>query len=282
MSAPFLPPLVWTHWEPTWSLDAEAALTAILYLTAVRCLRMSWPKRRTAAFLGGVACVLVALQSGIDAFDDRMLSDHMVQHLILLELAPLLLLAGHPGVLLLRSVSRSAAPSVVRRFEQLRPVTHPLTCLLVLYVVIGVTHLPWFYDATLRDSALHDLEHVLYLVAGVLMWWPVLDADPMPRHRLSGFARLVYVIAAMLPMEVIGAFLSRDTTLFYAGYGPPARSLGISAVLDQQQAGAIMWVIGGTLMVTVGLWQAMAAMVDEERRLQVRERLMVKTIGPES
>ncbi|MGA9857316.1 MAG: cytochrome c oxidase assembly protein [Solirubrobacteraceae bacterium] len=281
MSAPFLPTLVWTGWEPTWSLDVEAALAASLYLTAVQRLRMAWPKRYTAAFLAGIAGVLVATQSGIEAFDDRMLSDHMIQHLILLELAPLLLLAGHPGALLLRSIPRSATSGLVRRFQQLRPVIHPLSCLLIFYMVIGFTHMPWFYDATLRNGALHDLEHALYLAAGVLMWWPVVDADPMPRHRLTGFARLGYVIAAMLPMEVIGAFLSRDTTVFYAGYGPPARALGVSAVLDQQQAGAIMWVVGGTLMVAVGLWQAMAAMVDEERRLQVRERRLVETIGPE-
>jgi putative membrane protein len=272
MTGPVLPTLLWRHWQPTWGVDIEAALVASLYLLGVRRLRAPWPKRRTAAFLGGVACVVVALGSGIGAFDDRMLSDHMVQHVILLELAPLLALAGRPGLLVLRSAPRAGRPAVADGFARLRPLTHPLGCLTIFSVVVLATHLPAFYEATLRSPVLHQLEHGLYLVAGMLMWWPVLDADPMPRRRLDGFARLVYVIAAMLPMTLLGAYLDRAPGLVYAGYGPPARTLGISAIVDQQQAGAIMWVLGSTLMIAAGLWQAMAAMADEERRLQVRER----------
>jgi putative copper resistance protein D len=272
MSPPALPSLLWHAWEPTWSLDVEAFLTGLVYLLAVRRTRSRWPARRTAAFLAGVACVLVALQSGIDAYDDRMLSVHMVQHLLLLELAPLLLLAGRPGLLLLRAAPPPARPVLVRGLAHLRPLTHPIVCLAVFGVVVGASHLPGFYDATLRSPALHDAEHVLYLLAGLLMWWPLLDGDPLARRRLDGFARLGYVIAAMVPMTLLGAYLDRDPSLLYAGYAAPARGLGISAVFDQQQAGAIMWVLGSTLMIIAGLWQAMAAMVQEERRLAVRER----------
>lgn len=272
MSPPALPTLLWHAWEPTWSLDVEAVLAGLLYLLAVRRTRSRWPVRRTVAFLAGIACVLVALQSGIDAYDDRMLSVHMLQHLLLLELAPLLVLAGRPGLLLLRAAPRSARPVLVRGLERLRPLTHPIACLALFGVVVAATHLPGFYDATLRSPALHDAEHVLYLLAGLLMWWPLLDPDPLARHRLDGFARLVYVIAAMVPMTLLGAYLDRDASLLYAGYAAPARALGISAVFDQQQAGAIMWVLGSTLMILAGLWLAMAAMVREERRLVVRER----------
>jgi putative membrane protein len=271
VSAPALPTLLWHGWQPTWSLDAEAALAVALYALAVARARSRWPVRRTLAFIGGIACVLVALQSGIDAFDDRMLSVHMVQHLLLLEVAPLLLLAGRPGLLALRAAPRESRPWIVRRLDALRPLTHPAWCLAVLGVVVVATHLPGFYDATLRHPALHDGEHVLYLVAGVLMWWPLVDADPLARRRLNGMGRLVYLIAAMVPMTILGAYLSRHTSLVYAPYAVPARTLGISAVADQQQAGAIMWVVGSTLMIVAGLWQAMVAMVEEERRLAVRE-----------
>jgi cytochrome c oxidase assembly factor CtaG len=142
----------------------------------------------------------------------------------------------------------------------------------MLYAAVLGTHLPAFYDATLTTPVLHDAEHLIYVAAGALMWWPIVDADPMPRRRLDGFGRLAYLIAAMLPMTILGAYLDRATSLVYAGYAAPARALGISAVTDQQQAGAIMWVLGSTLMIAAGLWQAMAAMVDEERRLQVREQ----------
>jgi putative membrane protein len=271
VSAPALPTLVWQHWQPSWDIDALGALAALAYLGAAA-RAAHWPRRRSAAFLGGVACGLVALQSGIGAYDDRMLSDHMLQHLLLLELAPLLLLAGHPGILLVRSVPRARRRALARGFVRLRPLTNPLTCLVLFSLVVVLTHLPSFYDATLRHAALHDLEHGLYLAAGTLMWWPILDGDPVPRHRLYGVARLAYVIAAMVPMTLLGAYLSRHATLMYPAYGPPARAVGISAVVDQQQAGAIKWVLGSTLMVLAGLWQAMAALVAEERRQQARDR----------
>jgi cytochrome c oxidase assembly factor CtaG len=272
VSAPNLLTLPWRAWQPVWSLDAVGVLTLALYVIATRQVRRPWPHRRTAAFVAGVACVLVALQSGIDAYDDRMLSDHMVQHLLLLELAPLLVLAGRPGILLLRAAPRNARPVLARRLRRLRPLTHPASCLAIFYAVVLGTHIPAFYDATLGHPALHDTEHILYLSAGLLMWWPMLDGDPIPGKRLDGFGRLVYVIAAMLPMTLIGAYLDRAPTLLYSGYMAPARTLGISAVADQQQAGAIMWVLGSTLMVGAGLWQAMAALVAEERRHQLRER----------
>ena len=105
-----------------------------------------------------------------------------------------------------------------------------------------------------------------------MLWWPILDGDPVPRHRLDGVTRLAYVIVAMLPMTLLGAYLNRHATLVYPAYGPSARALRFSAVVDQQQAGAIMWVLGSTLMVVVGLWQAMAALVAQERRQQARDR----------
>jgi cytochrome c oxidase assembly factor CtaG len=135
-----------------------------------------------------------------------------------------------------------------------------------------ITHVAFFYDAALRHPVLHDLEHVLYLLAGGLLWWPVLDGDPVAARRLSGLGRLIYIIGAMVPMALVGAYLNRHPTLVYAAYGPPARGLGISAVADQQQAGAIMWVLGDVIMVAGGLWAAMRAMVQEERRQQARER----------
>ena len=273
MKASQLLALVVRGWQPLWSLDVLAGLWAGLYLAATRRVRRGWPWPRTIAFLAGIACVLVALQSGIGAFDDRLLSDHMIQHLLLLELAPLLLLAGRPGILLLRCIPPGGRPVLARRLRRLRPLTHPATCLAVFWLTVFLTHLPAFYDATLRHAALHDAEHMLYLSAGVVMWWPILDGDPFPGWRLNGFARLAYVIVAMLPMTLLGGYLDREMAIVYSGYAAPARALGISAVADQQQAGAIMWVLGSSLMVVCGLWQAMAALIDEERRLQVRERL---------
>lgn len=269
MSAPSLPSLVVTHWQPTASVMVPAAATALLYGLAAR--RRHWPVRRTASFLAGIGAIMIALQSGIDSYDAQLLSDHMIQHLLLLVIAPPLLLGGRPVLLALRTLPPTRRRAFAHGLDRARPFTGPIQSLAVFTAAILLTHLPWFYDATLRHPALHDAEHALYILAGLLMWSPLLDGDPVPRHRLGGIGKLVYLIAAMMPMALIGAYLNRHATLVYPAYGPPARTLGISALDDQAQAGALMWVAGGVVMTAVGLWAAVAAMVAEERRQVARE-----------
>ena len=273
MSAGQIPTLFWRDWSTDWTIDALAALVVIAYVWRAGRVRRGWPLGRTLAFAAGVGCVVVAIQSGIDAYDDRLLSDHMVQHLLLLEVAPLLLLVGRPATLVLRSAAPARRPPLARAIRRTRPLTRPVWCLAFFYVVVIGTHLPWFFDRAVTHPLLHESEHGLFLAAGLAMWWPLHDEDPLPRRRLDGFARLAYIVIAMVPMAVIGAYLSRDPTLLYPVYAQPARALGISAVADQQQAGAIMWVFGTSLMVAAGLWQAMAALEGEEQRLRSRERL---------
>ncbi|MBV9464604.1 MAG: cytochrome c oxidase assembly protein [Solirubrobacterales bacterium] len=271
MSAPSLPQLLVGHWSGSWSVSAEGALFAILYVWAARRVRGHWPVRRTLSFLAGIGCVLVALESGIDSFDDRLLSVHMVQHMLLLMVAPLLLLCGQPVLLVLRALPPHSRPALASWLARLRGLGAPLTCLAVFYATVLLTHLSGFYDATLTHPALHDLEHGLYLLAGLALWWPVLDCDPVPARRLGGLGRLIYVLAAMPPMALLGAYLNRHGSLIYPHYAAPARALGISAVADQQQAGALMWVAGSVVMVAVGLWASIAALLDEERRQALRD-----------
>jgi putative membrane protein len=269
MSAPPLPSLLVSDWTVSASVLAPAAGTIALYVLAARGRR--WPLRRTASFLGGVGAIVVALQSGIDSYDGRLLSDHMVQHLLLLVVAPPLLLGGRPVILALRALPTSRRRAFARGLDRTRRVTTPIPSLALFAAVILFTHLPGFYDATLRHPMLHDAEHARYRLAGLLVWSPLLDGDPVPRHRLGGLGKLVYLIVAMMPMALIGAYLNRHATLVYPPYGAPARALGISALDDQAQGGAIMWVASGAIMTAVGLWAAVAAMVAEERRQVARE-----------
>jgi cytochrome c oxidase assembly factor CtaG len=256
--------LFFTHWHGAASLDAQLSLVAVIYLVATT--RTRWPVRRTLSFLSGLTCVLVALQSGLDTLDDQLLSVHMAQHLLLLMVAPLLLLGGQPVLLALRVLPRRGRRVLARALVRLRPLTGPVSCLAVFTAVVLLTHLPGFYDATLRHPGLHVAEHLAYLIAGLLLWWPITDTDPAPGRRLGGLGRLVYVLAAMPAMALLGAYLNRATVLFYPAYGPPARALGISAVADQQHAGAIMWVGGSMIVTVVGLWVAVAALLADERR----------------
>jgi putative copper resistance protein D len=271
VSAPSLPSLLISHWQPAVIVDVAAVACSSLYVWGTRRLRTAWPRVRTAAFLGGVACVVVALQSGIDAFDDQLLSVHMVQHMLLLMLAPLLLLAGRPVILALRALPPPRRRGLAAALHRLASATRPVVCVGVFSAVLVLTHLPTFYNATLRHPALHDAEHAVYLLAGLLLWWPLLDGDPVRARRLGGMGRLFYMLATMPAMALVGAYLNRHPTLVYPAYGPPARGLGVSAVVDQQQAGAIMWVAGSAIVTAVGLWSVIAALVADERRQQARE-----------
>ena len=273
MSAGQIPTLLWRDWSANWPIDAVCVLAIAVYLWGAARMRRAWTWWRTLAFLAGVGCAVVGLQSGIDAYQNRLLSDHMVQHLLLLELAPLLLLIGRPWTLSVRA-GLVVAPALARALSSMRPLTRPLWCLAFFWAVVLGTHVPWFFDRAVTHPALLAVEHALYLVGGLVMWWPIHDSDPEAPHRLDGFARLGYVIVAMLPMEVIGAFLNRDPALLYTVYAHPAHVLGISAITDQQVAGGIMWVFGSSLMAASGLWQAMAALNDEERRLRSVEQLL--------
>ena len=263
--------LLVSDWALTPSVVVPVAASALLYLAATRRAAGRWPRRRTASFLAGLACLLIALQSGIDAYDDRLLSVHMVQHMLILLLAPLLLHGGRPVILALSALPPEHRRRPARLFARTRSLTSPLAALAAFAAVVVLTHLPAFYDAAVRHDWIHYAEHLLYLLAGLLMWSPLIDGDPAPRHRLSGLGRLGYLIVAMLPMALVGAYLNRYASLAYPAYGPPAHALGISALNDQAQAGAIMWVVGNSIMVAVGLWAALAAMVAEERRLLARE-----------
>jgi putative membrane protein len=269
--------LLGEHWSISWVVCGPAGALLVLYLSAVaRLSRASggrrWPVRRTAAFAGGVLVLVVALQSGVDAYDDRLLSAHMVQHLLLLLLGPLLLLEGRPLILALRVAGPARRASLLALLGRGRPLARPAACLAVFSVGVVAVHLPAVFDAALEHPLLHVAEHGLMIALGVLFWSPLVDVDPAPRHRLAGLGRVLYLLASMPAMALVGAYLNRATSIVYRPYGAAAHTLGISAVADQQQAGAIMWVAGSTFMIAVGLWLAMRAMVLDDRRQARRER----------
>jgi putative copper resistance protein D len=271
MSAPSIPHLVVSHWQLDPVPLIEASVLAGAYAWGAIRIGRRWPLHRTFSFLAGVGCVLVALCSGLDAYDDRLLSVHMVQHMLLLLGAPLLLIAGRPLLLVMRALTPGARPAMARAIVRLRPLTGPLQALVFYCVVVAGTHLAWFYDQALSHPALHDVEHLLYLSSGSLLLWPLLDGEPAPSRRLGGLAKLGYLLVAMLPMAIVGAYLNRATAVVYRPYAAAAHALGISAVNDQAQAGAIMWVVGNTVMIGIGLWAVMAALSADERRQQARD-----------
>ena len=270
--APSLLSLPVEGWSAAPAQDVAAVLVLGLYAWAATRVR-GWPARRALCFAAGIGALLVATQSGLDAYDDRLLSAHMLQHLLLLTLAPALLLGGRPLLLALRALPPTRRPAPARLLARLRPLGRPWATLALFALVVLATHVRAFYEATLAHPLLHDAEHLAYLLAGLALFAPLLDADPGAGRRLGGLARLAYVIAAGPPMALLGAYLNRATSVVYPSYAASAHALGISAVFDERRAGAIMWVGGGLVMLVVGLWSALAAMIREERVMAAREHL---------
>ncbi len=247
-------------------------ILAAAYAAAARRARRRWPRRRTAAFLGGLAILAVASQSGIETWSERLLSVHMVEHLLIIGPAALLLVAGAPITLALRTLPRRGRAGLVRLLHSraVRVVAHPLAALSIFAAVLVVTHVPAVYDAALGDPFVHGLEHALYLWAALLFWAPVVAADPLP-HRLSPVGNLGYLLAAMIPMSAVGAWLISSDAVAYSPYVGAARRLGVSALADQRVGATIMWLGGTLVLVGATLAAAWTALVREERRARARE-----------
>ena len=159
--------------------------------TAVRVRHIVW-------FALGLILIFVALVSPIDALSNEALfAAHMVQHILLMLLASACLLLGTPGYWI-RILYDLPVLKVV-----LPIVTHPLVTLAVFNVVMWVWHVPSLYEGALRDVNIHIIEHMMFLVAGVLLWLPVIHDVP-PKHVLSYPARMAYLFACMISSSILG------------------------------------------------------------------------------
>jgi putative membrane protein len=200
-------------------------------------------RRHTVYFLGGLVTVWLALETPIDTIADYYLdSVHMLQHVLLGFVAPPLLLLG---------LSPEMA-GMLLRIPGLRAVTEPVPAQLIAGAVMIVWHLPALYDATLRNEELHIFEHVMFIGAGVVLYWPIVQATAMhARWQMSPGAKLVYMLLATLPQDGVALVLIFSRTPFYEFYTHAPRLIaGFTALIDQTIAGAVLMVFG---KVTLGI-----------------------------
>ncbi len=272
----------------SWRLDpgvlAVCAATASLYaygvLRARRRARGHWPLWRGASFMVGLLVLMTALLSGIDAYADELLSVHVVQHLLLILLAPMLLLWGAPVRLALSACSpagRGALGAVLRR-RWVKVLTRPACGFALFTIVVLSTHLTGLYEVALEDQAVHAFEHAAYFWSGVLFLLPILAADPVP-HPPGPIARFSWLMAAMTVMFLPAAVLMFDGHVRYPFYLAPAHALHVSALADQHAAGVIMLVAGGVAMAALAILVAMEAMILEERRQLRRDSYLYADDG---
>ncbi len=269
----------------SWQLDpvvlAVCAATAWLYGWGVIRSPKHWPWMRSASFIAGLLVLITALLSGIDAYSDELLSVHVVQHLLLILLAPTLLLWGAPVRLALSACSPAGRGTIgaVLRQRWVRLLTRPASGFTLFTIVVLATHLTGLYEVALTDQTLHAFEHAAYFWSGALFLLPILAADPIP-HPPSAIARFSWLMAAMTVMFIPAAVFMFDEHVRYPFYLTPARALHVSALADQHTAGMIMLFAGGVAMAALAILVAMEAMILEERR-QLRRDTYLYADGEE-
>jgi cytochrome c oxidase assembly factor CtaG len=253
-----LPPFGWQaildHWEFAPVVTAIAAVAAALYLwgawrVARRHPARPWPWWRTAMFLGGLTVIVVSTESGIGAYDDVLFWDHMIQHLMLIMIAPPLLVVGQPFTLLLHA-SRNPLHTWAKRVMRSRVVsflTWPPFGLAAYAAAIVGTHLTGLMGLVMTNPALHNAEHALYLVVGYLFFLPIFGREPI-RWRVSYPIRLLVLILVM-PVDTFTGLVLGYATTGMPGMPASGRPAGApSPVEDVHWGGAVMWIGGGAIM----------------------------------
>jgi putative membrane protein len=241
-----------TAWQTDWlslvALGVELAIAA-WYLWASRHLAARgrrWSSRRTASFLGGTALVVVAIQSGLASYDDEVFGVHVVQHLLLMNFAPILFVLAAPVTLALQSSSRRTQTVILRVLHHpvVEVITNPFFVVSLAYLTMLLYFLTPFYQFSLEHPLVHDLSHLHFLVSGCLFWWLVVGIDPS-RWRLSHGQKLG-ILAVGIP---VNAILGLTLTGARTSVAPLFHTLS-----DTKTGGSILWVVGElTTLVAMGI-----------------------------
>jgi putative copper resistance protein D len=266
-----------------WSFDPLVWLPALVALAlwwlGVRRVDRLHPghpvqRRRTLSWTLGVAALLLALDSGIERYDTTLFWVHMVQHLLLILVAPVLLLAAGPITLLLRA----STPETRRRrilpilhSRVVRAISFPVVAWILFAGVMWASHFSQLFDVALENEWVHRFEHALFLGSALLFWWPVVGPDPSP-WRMRPAGKVLYVGLQMPQNTFLALAITTASAPLYAHYATTGRTWGPTPLEDQQLAGGIMWLGGDLFFLSVVLYLIWAWMRDDERRTLGEDR----------
>ncbi len=278
----------WLHWH--WRPDVSLVLLALgaAYLRGWRALRREAGERlaarwRLAAYLTGLVTVAVALMSPLDHLAERLFTAHMVQHQLLLMIAPPCLLLANPFPFavwglpppLRRGLQRFLVDGSLAR-RGLRTLTRLPVAGLLYTLTLWAWHWPPAYEAALHHGVVHDLEHLTFFGTAVLFWWPIINPAPHARGQRGGLyygLRIAYLVLATAQNTLLGALIGLTERVLYPSYEATAGALlGYSALEDQALGGGIMWSGGHMYLIAILalLWQAM----DSESRGSAAESVV--------
>jgi cytochrome c oxidase assembly factor CtaG len=219
------------------------------------------PAWRQTCFYAGLATILLALLSPIGDLSDELLYMHMVEHLLMGDIAALLIVLGLTGPLL--------GPMLrIRFFDRLRVLTHPLIAFPLWAIDMYIWHLPVFYQAALHHTAIHALEHTMFIALGINMWMCLFGPLPKPSW-FGNLAKLGYIVAVRLTGTVLGNIFLWSGKAFYPFYLTGDAAHHISPIADQNLAGAIMMVEESFLTLGLFCWLFLRTAREIEERQEL-------------
>jgi cytochrome c oxidase assembly factor CtaG len=251
-----------------WTVDLWVAvplgLAVVVYMRGWRRLHRRLPERfgvgRLAAFVGGMVAIGAALESPLHSLGAQLLQAHMVQHLLLMMVAPPLLWLGAPLLPMLSGLPIRLLRRWVGALIAWPPVTRScrwLVRLPVAWVVFVAStwfwHSPPLYERALAAESWHYAQHVCFLATALAFWWPVVRPWPSRAAAPRG-AIVLYLVLADLQNTVLSAWLVFAGRVIYPSYAAVSHPWGISALNDQAAAGAIMWVPGSVAFLIPVAW----------------------------
>jgi putative membrane protein len=211
------------------------------------------PAWRAVCFCSGVLAFKLAVASPIIYFDDVLLTTHMVQHLILMSVAPPLILLGAPAVPLLRGLPQSLLQNIfapLLRSKIVREIAHCLLHPIIGWLALNLAFLGWHvpaaYELALRSNSWHEIEHTCFLFAAILFWWTIIQPWPS-RPIWPRWKSIPYLLTADFVNTGLSAFLAFNGHVLYPSYAAAPRVFDISPINDQIAAGAFMWVFGSLI-----------------------------------
>ena len=254
--------MAWTRWSLDPSL-VYVALAAGLYVLGSRGRNRPQPLQ-ALAFAASLLTIVIALDSPIDYYADDLFWVHMLQHILLLTVAPPLLLLGRPWPRMWRALPlelRTKAGRTIVRSRWVAPVralARPIPAWILFNATLIGWHIPGAYDATLTSGVIHAAEHAMFFFIGLLFWARVIDPGPL-RPRLVWPMRIAYAASTMIVGWMLAITLVMVQHPIYGYYAAlETRPGGISGLTDQQLAAGMMWVPGSiayTMVFIIGFYR---------------------------
>jgi len=275
-------PTLLTTWDLRLDVSLYLAVAGLLFTTGWLRLRRRGQLRlatgwRLASYLGGLTLLAVALMSALDVFGGQLFFVHMIQHLLMVMIVPPLLLLANPFPFVIwglpegKQIGERLFSPGARFRSALRQATRPALVGFAFVAILWGWHDPTLYSAAQGASWAHDLEHLTFFGAAMLLWWHVIGAGPLIHKRLPPLARVGLLLATAAANMITGVVIAMANAPLYPYYTGVPRLWGISVMQDQVLSGIIMW-IPGTMMYLLAAVIIIIRLLNRLETQAVRER----------